>query len=108
MLGKMSLHGLGHVLAFDELNQTDLRGFITIFGGALDLRDHARPRLQYGDRVNVTLVVVNLGHADFFSEYSVNHYVVSSSFPLDRQHFSCLARRRNCRAPGCWLLATSS
>src|SRR2546430_11659306 len=38
VLAKMSLHGLGHVLAFDKLNQADLRGFITIFGGALDLR----------------------------------------------------------------------
>jgi len=40
---------------------------VTIFVIALDLRDHAWPGLKDGDRMNVTLVVKHLRHADFFA-----------------------------------------
>src|SRR3954447_5537210 len=67
VLAEVSLHGLAYVLAFDELDQADLRSFITFFIVALDLRDHAWAGLQDGDRVNVTLVVKHLSHADFLA-----------------------------------------
>jgi hypothetical protein len=67
VLAKVSLHGLAYVLAFDELHQADLRGFIAFFVVALDLRDHAWPGLQDGDRMNVTLVVKHLRHADLLA-----------------------------------------
>src|SRR5260221_14574005 len=67
MLAEMSLHGLGYILALHELHQADLRGFIAIFVVALDLRDHAWASLKDGDRMNVTLVVKHLRHADFLA-----------------------------------------
>src|SRR5215469_7896249 len=67
VLAKVALHGLGYVLAFHKFHKTDLRGFVSIFIGALDLGNHTWARLQYRNRMHVALVVEDLGHADFFS-----------------------------------------
>src|SRR5262249_30700982 len=67
MLGKMSLHRLADVLTLHELDQPDLRGFVTFFRSALELRDHARPGLKHRNRMHIALVVIDLGHADFFT-----------------------------------------
>src|SRR5215472_17249238 len=67
VLAKVALHGLGYVLAFHQFHKTDLRGFVTIFIGALDLRNHAGARLQYRNRMHVALIVKDLGHTDLLS-----------------------------------------
>src|SRR5215472_17700322 len=79
VLVKMPLHGLGDVLAFHELHQTDLGRVVSVFGRALDLRDHAGARLEHRHRMHVALIVVNLGHSDLFTENAVNHGLFSSS-----------------------------
>src|SRR5579859_1183142 len=81
VLGKVTLHRHSHVLAFyRQLHQADLGSFVAVLRGPLKLRNHAWPSLQHRDRVNLTLVVKELRHADFFTKYSVDHCFLSSSF----------------------------
>src|ERR1700743_49863 len=90
MLAEVSLHGLGYILAFYKLNQANLRGFITVFIVALNLRNYAWSGLQNRDRVNFTVVIKDLRHADFFAQNSVNHFF-SLIIPVP------IAASRNCR-----------
>src|SRR5215471_20309906 len=67
VLPEMALHRLRYVLAFHKFHKTDLRSFVSIFIGALDLRNHARARLQHRNRMHVALVIKDLGHTDLLS-----------------------------------------
>src|SRR5215472_3573076 len=88
VLPEMALHRLRYVLAFHKFHKTDLRSFVTVFIGALDLRNDAGTRLQYRDRMHVALIVKDLGHTDLLSQDSVNH---SSLLLIIPAHFSSSA-----------------
>src|SRR5271167_4518886 len=76
----MSLHRLGQPGLLSELHQPDLGGVVAVLGDRLALRYKARARLQHRDRVNVTLVIEELRHADFLAENSVDcHCLVLNS-----------------------------
>src|SRR5271166_448171 len=77
VLGEMSLHRLRQPGLLDELNQSDLSGIVAVLGCRLALRHHAWAGLQHRDRVNITLVIEELRHANFLAENSVDC------------HFSC-------------------
>src|SRR5580704_2236540 len=66
----MSASRLGQSRLFDELNQTNLRGNISILRLRLMLRDHAGSGLQHSRGMNVALVVEELRHADLLAENS--------------------------------------
>src|SRR5450432_3066307 len=70
VLSEMPLHRLGKTRFLHEFNQANLRGRVAVFGLGLVLRDDARASLQNRRRMNVTLVIEELRHADFFSENS--------------------------------------
>src|SRR5438105_8253191 len=67
MLAKVSLHAFAQPRFLDELDQANLRRLVAVFGRGLTLSDHARAGLQDRRRADVTLVIEQLRHADFFS-----------------------------------------
>ena len=63
----MALHRLRDALAFHELDETNLNRVVSVTGSVLALGDHARTSLQHRDRANLTPIIEELRHADFFS-----------------------------------------
>ena len=69
-LGEVAGHGLVDLRGLDEVDVADLGGVVAVLRERLELGDHAGTSLQHGDRVNISLVIEDLRHADFFSENS--------------------------------------
>src|SRR5437868_4569571 len=67
VLSEVSLHRLGNALAFYEFDEPNLDRVVSVTRRILALRNHARTGLQNGDRANLTSVIEELRHADFFS-----------------------------------------
>ncbi len=70
VLREVALHRLGQTRLLHELNQTDLSGVVAVFRHRLTLCDNAGTGLQHRDRVNITLVIEQLRHADFSTQNS--------------------------------------
>src|SRR5271168_2681273 len=114
----MSLHRLGQPGLLSEIHQPDLGGVVAVLGDRLALRDKARARLQHRDRVNVTLVIEELRHADFLAENSVDCHCcflnsASSLLPFAAtgacaaEALFCTARSYLCSFPNA-LISTST
>ncbi len=79
----MAVHRLGHALGFDELHEAQLDGLIAVLVDGLLLHDDAWPGLNHGDGNNGSVILNDLGHADFLANQSVDHFCVLSSECLD-------------------------
>ena len=106
VLGEVSLHRLGQPRLLHELHQPDLGGIVAVLGDRLALGHDAGASLQHRDRVNITLVIEELRHADFLAENSVDcHFLSSTPLPVPE-----LLAPGACAAEAlfCQLLAVSS
>src|SRR5450631_2652900 len=66
----MAFHRLGQARLFYEFDEADLRGDVSVASLRFVLRDYAGTGLQDGCGMNVSAIVEQLRHADFFAEDS--------------------------------------
>ena len=71
-LGKVTSHGLVHVLSLD-IAETDLDGIVAVGRLRFNLRDGAGASLDDRDGNDVVVLVPNLGHANLAAENHADH-----------------------------------
>src|ERR1039458_546417 len=80
VLGEVALHRLRQPRLLHELHQPDLSRVVAIFGYRLALRHKAGTGLQHVDRVDITLVIEELRHANLLAQNSTHcHLLVLNS-----------------------------